>query len=364
MHADLHEPLRLRCGAVLPNRIALAPLTNKQSLPDGLLGDDELRWLARRADGGFGLIETCAAYIATDGKAWEGELGIDRDETIPGLARLAERVQRAGAVGLVQLFHGGVRADAKLTFEQPWSASTWHEEGADFVDPRPATIADIERVIEQFVAAAVRAEAAGWLGVEIHGAHGYLPSQFLSRTMNPRTDGWGGDLAGRARLVREITRAVRKRCRSTFVVGVRLSLEDYFNARGMDLDDNLQVAAWLADDGADFIHASLWDASRMTVKRPDQHPLTLLRAALPREVAVIGCGKVWSTADARDALARGADVVALGRSAILNPDWPRLAREAGWEPVRPPMTRADLIARAVSPGFADYLRVFRGLVAD
>src|SRR5215510_11508913 len=89
----LYEPLTLRSGAVVPNRIALAPMTNGQSLPDGRLGDDELAWLARCADGGFGLIETCAAYVAQDGKAWDGELGVDRDEGIPGLTRLAARLR-------------------------------------------------------------------------------------------------------------------------------------------------------------------------------------------------------------------------------------------------------------------------------
>ena len=81
----LFQPLTLRCGVVLPNRIALAPMTNRQSLPDGLLGDDELHWLARRAEGGYGMVATCAAYVALDGKAWPGELGIDRDACLPGL---------------------------------------------------------------------------------------------------------------------------------------------------------------------------------------------------------------------------------------------------------------------------------------
>jgi 2,4-dienoyl-CoA reductase-like NADH-dependent reductase (Old Yellow Enzyme family) len=102
----LYAPWTFRCGATVPNRIALAPLTNMQSLPDGRLGDDELTWLARRADGGFGLIETCAAYVALDGKAWVGELGIDRDDDLPGLTRLATRLKQGGGLALVQLFHG------------------------------------------------------------------------------------------------------------------------------------------------------------------------------------------------------------------------------------------------------------------
>jgi 2,4-dienoyl-CoA reductase-like NADH-dependent reductase (Old Yellow Enzyme family) len=355
----LDRPLTLRCGLVLPNRVALAPMTNLQSHADGLLGEDELAWLARRADGGFGLVATCAAYVALDGKGWPGELGVDRDECVPGLARLAARLRAGGAACMVQLFHGGVRADRELTGEQPWSASTWTEDSPTFVAPRPATEDDISRVIGQFADAAARAEAAGAGGVELHGAHGYLLSQFLSRTMNPRTDGWGGDLAGRARLVREVMRACRARCSPRFAIGVRLSLEDFGNARGMDLDDNLQVARWLAEDGADFIHASLWDVTKSSAKYPDRHPLTLLREALPREVAVIGCGKIWTHAEALAVLERGADVVALGRAGILNPDWPRAT-----EIKRPPITMAELRERAVSPVFAGYLRRWKDFVAD
>lgn len=359
----LEDAVTLRCGLVLPNRIALAAMTNLQSEPDGLLGEAELAWLARRAAGGFGLIATCAANVAHDGKAWPGELAIDRDACLPGLTRLATMAQAHGAAAMVQLFHGGVRADPALTGTPTWSASTWTEEAPGFVPPRAGTLDDIARVIDQFAAAAMRAETAGFRGVELHGAHGYLLSQFLSRTMNPRTDGWGGDLVGRARLVREVVRAVRAKVSARFAVGVRLSFEDFGQARGMDLDDNLQVARWLADDGADFIHASLWDVSRMTAKYPDRHALTLVRDALPRDVAVIAAGKIWTRADAEAVLARGADLVALGRSAILNPDWPKQVRD-GAAIKLPPITRAELHERAVSPLFAGYLTKWKNLVAD
>lgn len=357
----LHEALTLRCGLVIPNRVALAPLTNLQSMPDGLLGDDELAFLARRADGGFGLVETCAAYVGLDGKAWPGELGVDRDECLPGLRRLATRLRANGATAMVQLFHGGVRADPKLTGEPVWSASTWDEPTPGFVPPRAATGDDIARAIEQFVAAAKRAQAAGFDGVELHGAHGYLLSQFLSRTMNPRSDGWGGDLAGRARLVRTIAQRIRRECGPRFALGVRLSLEDFGQARGMDLDDNLTVAAQLAEDGVDFIHASLWDVTRKTAKRPESHAVAELRAVLPKDVAIIACGKIWSREDAEAVLALGADMVALGRSGILNPDWPRDVA-AGREPMRPPITRAQLLERAVSPTFVEYLTAWKNLV--
>ncbi|MBX3155488.1 MAG: NADH:flavin oxidoreductase [Deltaproteobacteria bacterium] len=360
----LHQPLSFPSGLVVPNRVALAPLTNMQSLPDGTLGDDELAFLARRADGGFGLIATCAAFVANDGRAWDGQLGIDRDALLPGLARLAERLRRDGGAAIVQLFHGGVRAASRLTGEQVWSASTWREDGKSFEVPRAATLADLERVIGQFADAAARAQAAGFDGVELHGAHGYLLSQFLSATQNPRTDGWGGDPAGRARLLRTTLRAVRARVGPRFTVGVRLSLEDFGNARGLDLDESLAVARDLAADGADFLHASLWDAAALTKKRPDAHAVTLLRAALPPHVRILAAGNVWTAADAGALLERGADVVALGRSAILNPDWPRRASDPRWEPLRPPVTRTQLADRALSPVFAHYMTRWKGFVAD
>lgn len=359
----LFEPFTLRCGAVLPNRIALAPLTNLQSHADGLLADAELEFLARRADGGFGLISTCAAYVARDGKAWDGELGIDRDECLPGLTSLAARIHAGGAKAIVQLFHGGVRADSTLTGEPVWSASAFTDGAPEGVVPRPATEQDISTVIDRFVEAAARAQRSGFDGVELHGAHGYLLSQFLSRTMNLRTDAWGGDIVGRARLLREITRGVRARCGPGFAVGVRISLEDFGQAKGLDLDESLQVVRWLVDDGIDFIHVSLWDVTRMTTKRPDVHPLTLVRAVVPREVAVFTAGKIWSREDAETTLARGADVVALGRAAIVNPDWAQSVR-SGVEIERPPVTRAALGARAVSVRFVDYLTRWKNLVAD
>jgi 2,4-dienoyl-CoA reductase-like NADH-dependent reductase (Old Yellow Enzyme family) len=349
----LFQPLTLRCGLVLPNRIALAPMTNGQSLPDGRLGDDEYAWLARRADGGYGMIETCAAYVALDGKAWAGELGVDREDDLPGLRRLSARIKQGGAAAIVQLFHGGVRAASKLTGTQVWSASVFHEDGPQFETPRAATDDDIARVIDQFAAAAARCEASGFDGVELHGAHGYLLSQFLSRTMNPRP------FEERVDFVRRVMRAVRARVSPRFCVGVRLSLEDRGSAKGLDLDESLQVARWLADDGADFIHASLWDASQPTHKRPDEHPIPLLRAAVPAEVAVIVAGAMWTHADAEVALAKGADVVAIGRSAIVNPDWPRTDGV-----VRTPVTRAQLAAVAVSPVFQQYLTRWRDFVRD
>jgi 2,4-dienoyl-CoA reductase-like NADH-dependent reductase (Old Yellow Enzyme family) len=358
---DLFAPFAFRNGVRAPNRVALAPMTNMQSHDDGTLSDDDLAWLIRRVEGGFGVIETCAAHVAKDGQGWTGELGIFDDAHLPGLTRLAGALRERGVTSIVQIFHGGARADAKLTGERPWSAV---ELPGDPNAPRAATVGDIERVIAQFRDAAVRAHEAGFDGVELHGAHGYLLCQFLS-ALNTRSDGWGGDLAGRARLLREVTRAVRAAVPASFVLGVRISPEDWGNAKGLDLDENLQLARWLCEDGIDFLHISLWTAQNNTKKRPDEHPVALFREACPREVPIFVAGKVWTRAEAEELLGKGADVIALGRSAIANPEWPKLAAaDAGWEPRRPPLTVKELVERGLSERFAGYMRIWKGFVAD
>ncbi|CAN5345552.1 NADH-dependent flavin oxidoreductase [soil metagenome] len=362
---SLQEPLAFSNGVQARNRVWVAPMTNKQSHADGTLSDDEHRFLRMRAEGGFGVVETCAAHVAKDGQGWEGELGIFSDEHVPGLTRLAKTISDAGALGLVQIFHGGVRADSTLTGERPWSASEFDDGKPGFVIPRAATEADIERVLGQFVAAAKRAEAAGFAGVELHGAHGYLLSQFLSKTMNLRTDAWGGDLAGRARLIREATRRVRAATSKAFIVGVRLSPEDYFQARGLDLDENIEVAKWLtSEDGASFIHLSLWTSDRNTKKYPDKHPVPLFRAAIPSSIPVIAAGSIWTRAEGEALLAKGADAIALGRAAICNPDWPKHLDDVTWQPKKPPVTIAELRELGLNQTFADYMRNWKGFVQD
>ena len=359
----LLDPFEFRNGVRVRNRVWLAPLTNMQSAADGSLSDDELHFLELRALGGFGVIETCASHVARDGQGWPGELGIFEDRLLPGLERLAKTLTRAGALSFVQLFHGGLRSPSTLTGQQPWTATAVPAaQGSEAA--RAATEADLWRVIGDFRDAAVRAEQAGFAGVELHGAHGYLLCQFLSATLNTRTDDFGGSLTGRARLLRETLRAVRAAVPSRFIVGVRLSPEDFGNARGLDLDESLQIAAWLAEDGADFIHLSLWSSANNTQKRPGEHPLPLFRAAVPRDVSLVVAGKIWTRAEGESLLERGASAVALGQAAIANPDWALRSADASWQPRRPPFTLAELADRGLNPTFANGMRRWSGFVTE
>jgi 2,4-dienoyl-CoA reductase-like NADH-dependent reductase (Old Yellow Enzyme family) len=355
----LLRPLELRPGVVARNRVWLAPLTNMQSQADGCLSDDELRFLAMRADGGFGLVETCAAHVTQDGKAWAGELGLSEDAMIPGLTRLAARIHEGGALASAQLFHGGLRASSAVSGQETWSASAHVE--PDMETPRAGTEEDIARVIAAFGEAARRCAVAGFDAVELHGAHGYLLSQFLSTVYNARTDRWGGSLENRARLLREAVRAV-KRAAPSLVIAVRLSPEDFGQAKGIDLDETIEVARWLVEDGMEIVHLSLWQSALNTRKRPDAHATTLFREALGDRVCIVVAGKIWTREEGEAQLALGADAIALGRAAIATPDWPRRVHAEGEPLRRPPFSIGDLRERGLNETFAGYMRKFKGFV--
>ncbi|APR79304.1 Putative NADH-dependent flavin oxidoreductase yqiG [Minicystis rosea] len=358
---DLSSPLTFRNGRIAKNRVSLAPLTNGQSHADGSLGEDELRWLASRARGGFGVVETCAAHVALDGQGFDGELGVFDDRLLPGLTRLASAIREHDALGLVQLYHGGARSPARLTGQRAWSAS---EIPGDAENPRAATRDDLDRTLAAFRDAAVRSHRAGFDGVELHGAHGYLLGQFLSN-LNTRSDGYGGaSLADRARFVREVTRAVRAAVPASFIVGIRISPEDWGQTKGVDLDETLEVARWLCEDGIDFLHLSLWRSANNTVKHPDEHPIPLFRAVCPKEVPILVAGSIWTRAEADALFDKGADMVALGRAAITNPDWPLRATDPTWEPRRPPLTPVELSERGLGDAFIGYMRRWKGFVAE
>lgn len=345
----------LRCGLEVRGRVALAPMTNLQSRPDGTLGEDELTWLRRRAEGGFAWVSTCAAYVSPDGKAWPGQLGVSEDAHLPGLERLASAVREAGATAIIQLHHGGPMAS--LAPDRP--LGTVDRPGGT----RGATEAELAQVVEDFVQAALRAERAGFEGVEIHGANGYLFTHFLSPVENPREDGYGGDLAGRARLLREATQAIRAAVGTGFAVGARINPVDFFADRGLTLVDGVQVARWLAEDGADFVHLSQRDAGGADPADPDGPPIArVFRDALPEGVAVLAAGGIWTAADLRRALAAGVDIAAVGKAGIIHPDWPRACQQDGWSPTRPPLAPEALREAAVGEDFVNYLKKFPGLV--
>jgi 2,4-dienoyl-CoA reductase-like NADH-dependent reductase (Old Yellow Enzyme family) len=337
----LFEPMTFPRGPAMKNRFMLAPLTNSQSHDDGTLSDDEFHWLTMRAKGGFGLTMTCAAHVQAEGRGFPGQLGIFSDAHLPGLTRLADAIREAGSLSSVQLHHAGMRSPAALIGTTPHCPSVNEEFGA-----RALTTAETEQLIEDFVLAAERADRAGFDGVELHGAHGYILCQYLSSEINHREDRFGGTLDNRARPIFDIIAGIRARCRADFQVGVRLSPERF----GMELDEVRTVAQRLMTEGQiDYLDMSLWDVFKEP-ESPAHQGRTLMSyfTDLDRGGVRLGvAGKVAKPEHALACLEAGVDFVLLGRAAILQHDFPdQVAQDPGFTPVQLPVSRSHLRDRA------------------
>lgn len=352
---DLFTPLRLARGPQIKNRFVLAPLTNTQSFEDGTLSDEEYRWLTMRAEGGFGLVTTCASHISATGKAFAGQLGCFDDRHLPGLQRLAAGLKAQGAVSSLQLQHGGLRS---LGSSGNLAGPSAHAE----TGARALAEAEIETIIEEFVAAARRAERAGFDGVQIHGAHGYLIAQFLSAELNHRRDRWGGSPANRARLLFDILHRIRAACRPDFQIGIRISTERF----GLVLPEMVDLASQLfADRAMDYLDLSLWDIT----KEPEDkgykgRTLMSLFANLNRGACALGvAGGIMTAAQAEWALSEGADYVAIGKAGILAHDLPsRIRQDPRYTSPVLPVSPEDLRQEGVGNAFIDYLRGQRRFV--
>ena len=244
----------LRTGKKLRNRAVVAAMTNKQSNEDGSLSDEEINWLLRRADGGFGIVTTAASHVVREGKGWDGEMGVWGDHQLQGLTRLAKGIRERGAVSLGQIFHGGMRCPQGLTGVQPVSASVNPTSDSDTGETRALEDSEIEELVEAFAAAAARCEKAGFDGVEIHGAHGYLICQFLGLQTNRREDRWGGPLENRARFLLNIIERIRQVTSEDFLLGVRISPE--YNNIGVMLEDSLDLVDMLVKSGICLLYTS------------------------------------------------------------------------------------------------------------
>ncbi|PKB25876.1 2,4-dienoyl-CoA reductase-like NADH-dependent reductase (Old Yellow Enzyme family) [Novosphingobium kunmingense] len=356
---SLAQTLTFTRGPAMANRFMLAPLTNLQSHPDGTLSDDEIGWLVKRAEGGFATVMTAAAHVQAVGQGFPGQLGIFSDDHLPGLTRLAGLLRDRGAVSAVQLHHAGMRSPADLIGTAPVGPFADEATGT-----RALTTEEVERLRDDFIAAAVRAETAGFDGVEVHGAHGYVLAQFLDPAHNLREDRYGGSFENRTRLIREVIEGIRGATRADFQLGLRLSPERF----DIVLDEAKAFAQDMMLGGQlDYLDMSLWDC----FKQPEEEahkgqPLISHFTALERGNTRLGvAGKIMSASKAQDCLDAGADFVLVGRGAILHHDFPRRAiADADFACIANPVTREHLKAEALGDAFVAYLSTWPGFVAE
>lgn len=356
--SDTFEKVEFPFGTEMNNRLAVAPLTNMQSNEDGSLADDEYNWLTKRSDAGYGLTMTCGAFTEVGGKGFPGQLGIHSDEMLPGLTRFAAGLKKEGSVAIAQLIHGGMRASEEHTGLQPVSASDQPKYNA-----RALTTEEVQGVIQNFIDAAVRAEKAGFDGVEVHGAHGYLLCQFLSPGLNHRTDQYGGSVENRSRIIFEIIDGIREKCREDFNISVRLSPERF----GMKLGEVLQIAKKLLDEQKiDFLDMSLWDFRKEPEEEEfkGQSLMSYFTELNRGKVQLAVAGKIMSAEDVDDAIEQGADIVMIGRAGILHHDFiHKIQEDQAFKSVSLPVSREHLLNEGLSETFVKYMASWDGFVA-
>jgi len=354
---DAASPLTFTRGPAMANRMMLAPLTNLQSQADGTLSDDEIKWLTMRAEGGMGLVMTAAAHVQRQGQGFPGQLGIWSDAHLPRLTELASAIKANGSLSAVQLHHAGIRSPREVIGEDPQGPFADAETGS-----RALSTAEVEQLRDDFIAAAVRADKAGFDGVEIHGAHGYILAQFLDAENNQREDGYGGSFEHRKRIIFEVIDGIRAATRADFQLGLRLSPER-FNIRTAEA---LQLAEEVMAGGQlDYLDMSLWDCFKEP-QDPDfaGQPLINLFTALPRGTTRLGmAGKIMGGAKVQACLDAGADFVLVGRGAILHHDFAkRVIADPAFAATPIPVTRAHLQAEGLGPAFVDYMATWKGFV--
>jgi len=350
MTQKLSDTITFPRGPAMKNRFMLAPLTNFQSHADGTLSDDEYRWLVKRATGGFGLTMTCAAHVQPGGQGFPGQLGIWSDKHLPGLERLAKGIRAEGSISSVQVQHSGLRAEPKLSGlprVAPWDDA---DSGA-----RALTTGEVEQLVEDFILASLRAERAGFDGVELHGAHGYLLCEFLDPVHNQRADRYGGSFENRTRIFWEIIDGIRSRAGKDFQVGVRISPERF----DIDIAEARSFAQQLMTSGKiDYLDMSLWDCFKEAVDPAFQgRPLIDLFTELECGGTPLGvAGKIMDAATAQKCLEHGADFVLIGRGAILHHDFPKRAiADAAFQSVERPVTRDYLRSEGLGEAFVEYM---------
>jgi 2,4-dienoyl-CoA reductase-like NADH-dependent reductase (Old Yellow Enzyme family) len=355
---SLFSPLSLRSGATLKNRFVLAPLTNLQSAPDGVLSDDEYKWLTMRAEGGFGLTMTCAASVQEEGLGFPGQLGCHDDKHLPGLTRLAAGIKAQNSHAVVQIHNSGMRA-LKRDGMKLMCPSDNEETGA-----KAMTLDEVSHARDCFIAAAVRAEKAGFDGVELHGAHGYLICQFLSAEINKREDAYGALPENRARFLLECIDGVRAATKPGFSLGVRLSPERF----GVDLLEIRDLAQRLMREAKiDYLDMSLWDVFKEPAdERYKGKSLASYFTELERGPVRLGAaGKITSGEGVRQTMEMGFDFVVIGRGAILHHDFPKkFEADQNFSPIPLPVSADHLRGEGLGEVFVNYMRTWKGFVAE
>lgn len=334
--SQLFDPLKIR-GLTIRNRVVVSPMCMYTSDDDGLPNEWHVTHLASRAAGGAGLVCAEATAVAPDGRITPGDLGLWSDGQVDAHRRVASAIRDLGSVPGIQLSHSGRKGGRSRPWEgnQPLPAGAWGPLLApsavpfkpEWGHPTEMTQGDIERLIGQFATAARRALDAGYQVLEGHFAHGYLMHQFLSPLSNRRADEYGGSLENRAKVPLAVARAMREAWPDALPLFIRISLVDWVPG-GIDLEQSIQVAAWMRDLGVDLIDGTSSGVvpGEEIPEAPLYHLDMARRLRSEAGVRTSVVGRVRTAEEAAYALGSGGgDLVFIGRAMLQDAYWARRA---------------------------------------
>jgi 2,4-dienoyl-CoA reductase-like NADH-dependent reductase (Old Yellow Enzyme family)/thioredoxin reductase len=330
----IFEPGRIK-GLETKNRLVMPPITTNFATDNGGVSDQMIAYYAERAKGGVGTIiveNACVDYPAAKNTVLQSR--IDDDKFVAGFKELSEAIQIHGARAVLQIQHSGRETTWKITEGSQPVAPSPVPCGFLKVQPRELTILEIQTIVEMFANAADRAKQAGFDGVEIHGAHGYLIAQFMDAYTNRRVDAYGGTFEKRMRFPLEVARAVRERVGEEYPIFFRYCADEFVDG-ARKIDESIRIAQFMEQEaGIDVLDVSVGTyESRWAITPPmafAQACMTHLHAAIKQKVniPVIAVGKIRTPEVAEQVLREGkADFVAIGRTLIADPYWPKKVRE-------------------------------------
>ena len=343
-YAQLFQTYTLNNGVTIKNRLVVAPMTHFGSQADGLISDQERTFLSNRA-GNMGMFITAATLVQKDGKAFHGQPEATGEHCLDSLKETAQILQQQGAKAILQIHHGGSKAiDDLLDGLDKISASASETEHA-----REATAEEVEALIASYAQAADLALRAGFDGVEIHGANGYLIQQFYSAQSNRRNDQWGGSLENRMRFPLAVIDAVvavrEKHQRNDFIIGYRFSPEEPGDD-GLTMIETGALIDALVQKPLQYLHVSLWEFDKKIRRGGDtaQTRMQFIHERINGKLPLIGVGNLFTADQILAAYETGwAEFIALGKTVMINPHIATQIREGREDEIETQLdpTRAD-----------------------
>ena len=344
-YAPLFQTYTLNNGVTIKNRLVVAPMTHFGSQADGLISNQERAFLSNRA-GDMGMFITAATLVQKDGKAFHGQPEATGEHCLDSLKETAQILQQQGAKAILQIHHGGSKAiDDLLDGLDKISASASEAEHT-----REATAEEVEALIASYAQAADLALRAGFDGVEIHGANGYLIQQFYSAQSNRRNDQWGGSLENRMRFPLAVIDAVvavrEKHQRNDFIIGYRFSPEEPGDD-GLTMIETGALIDALVQKPLQYLHVSLWEFDKKIRRGGDtaQTRMQFIHERINGKLPLIGVGNLFTADQILAAYETGwAEFIALGKTVMINPHIATQIREG----------REDEIVTQLDPTRADH----------